>query len=143
MAALRAASGWTGGAGVETIRRYLAGEHHPQHALPPRVAFLAEADGTLAGYIAGHLTTRFECDGELQWLLVSPNYRGGPTAAGLLHALATWFVAQGARRVCVNVAPENVAARRLYARCGGFVLNEHWMIWPDISDRRGKEIDPQ
>lgn len=132
MAELRTASGWAGGAGAETMRRYLAGEHHPQQALAPRAAFVAEAAGALAGYVAGHRTTRFGCAGELQWLLVAPGHRGGPVAAGLLTALAAWFVAQGAERVCVNVAPENAAARRRYARCGAVALSEHWMVWPDV-----------
>jgi hypothetical protein len=58
MARLREASGWTGGADESTMRRYLAGEHHPQQATAPRAVFLAEALGELVGLIAGHLTTR-------------------------------------------------------------------------------------
>jgi predicted GNAT family acetyltransferase len=136
LASLRDASGWTGGAGAETMRRYLAGAHHPQHALPPRAAIVAEADEAVVGYVAGHRTTRFGCAGELQWLLVAPAYRGGEVAAGLLAAMAAWFLAQGAARVCVDVAPENVVARRLYARHGAEPLSEYWMVWPDISAAR-------
>ena len=125
MASLRDASGWTGGAGADTMRRYLAGEHHPQQALAPRAAFVAEADGVVVGYVAGHRTTRFGCAGEIQWLLVAPAYRGGEVGAGLLAAMAAWFVAEGAGRVCVNVAPENAPARRLYARHGAMALSEY------------------
>ena len=85
MASLRERSGWGGGASEAVMRLYLAGEHHPQHARSARVAFLAEFDGAAVGYIAGHLTTRFGCDGELQWLLVAPCHRGGPTATRLLR----------------------------------------------------------
>src|SRR5579859_5176891 len=56
MAALRLTSRWSGGAGVETMCRYLAGEHHPQQAKAPRTAFVAEAEEALVGFIAGHLT---------------------------------------------------------------------------------------
>jgi GNAT superfamily N-acetyltransferase len=143
MAELRTQSGWTGGAGAETMHCYLAGAHHPQQALGPRTAFVAEVDGALAGYIAGHRTTRFGCGGELQWLLVAPAFRGGPAAGGLLDALAAWFVGQGAGRVCVNVAPENAAARRFYGRRGATVLSEYWMVWPDIGSVRGEEITPR
>jgi GNAT superfamily N-acetyltransferase len=133
MAQLRAASGWQGGAGAETMRRYLAGEHHPWQALQPRVAFVAESAGAVIGYIAGHQTTRFGCAGELQWLLVAPAYRGTPAAAQLLAALARWFVERSASHVCVNVSPENVTARRFYSRHGAEELSEHWMVWPDVS----------
>lgn len=133
MAELRDASGWQGGAGAEIMRRYLSGEHHPQHALAQRVMFVAESGGSMAGYIAGHRTTRFGCEGELQWLLVAPAYRGGAAAARLLAELATWFATQGVSRVCVNVAPENEAARRFYARHGAVALSEHWMLWSDVA----------
>jgi GNAT superfamily N-acetyltransferase len=139
MAALRAASGWSGGAGAETMRRYLAGEHHPQQALVPRAAFVAEVKEDVVGYVAGHRTTRFGCAGEVQWLLVAPACRGGPAAAGLLDTLAAWFLERGVGRVCVNVAPENVPARRFYARHGAEALAEYWMVWPDIAVARSAE----
>ena len=115
------------------MRRYLTGEHHPREALAPRVAFVAETDGMIVGFVAGHLTRRFARDGELQWILVAPERRGTPAATRLLRALATWFVAHDAARVCVNVAPENDVARRFYARHGATVLSEHWMVWKDIA----------
>lgn len=142
MATLRDRSGWTGGAGAETMTRYLAGEHHPQQALAPRVALLAEGADGLLGYIAGHHTTRFACEGELQWLLVAPAARGSPVPAGLLAALGAWFVDAGARRICVNVAPENAPARRLYARHGAVPLSEYWMVWADMGAAMGPCAGP-
>jgi GNAT superfamily N-acetyltransferase len=133
MDAARTAGGWAGGAGAPVMARYLAGTHHPQQARPPRVAFLAEDGGTVVGFAAGHLTRRFGCDGEAQWLFAAPQRRGGEVAAALLSRLARWFVAQGARRVCVNVAPENARARAFYARSGARELNEYWLEWPDMS----------
>lgn len=137
MARLRDASEWTGGAPEATMRRYLAGEHHPQRALAPRAAFVAESgdasSAELAGYVAGHLTERFGCDGELQWLLVHPRHRGGDVADRLVRALALWFASHGATRVCVNVDPGNERARRLYRRLGATELAPHWMEWADIS----------
>ena len=114
------------------FRRYLAGEHHPQQAEVDRVAFLASASESLIGFVAGHKTKRFGCSGELQWLLVSPEHRDGRVADKLLHYLVDWFVARGALRVCVNVEPENIRARRFYARHGATSLSEHWMIWDDV-----------
>ena len=138
MARLRELSGWAGGAGAETMRRYLQGEHHPQQARAPRAAFLAERAGALVGFVAGHLTARFGCDGEVQWLIVAPAARGGGVGAALLGVLAAWFAGEGARRVCVNVAPENAAARRLYARHGAVELSAYWMVWPDITAADGR-----
>lgn len=132
MARLRNESGWTGGAGEDTMRRYLAGEHHPRHALAPRVAFVAEAGRDVVGFAAGHRTTRFGCDGEVQWLLVADSWRGRRVGAALLAALAEWFQELHVARVCVNVAPENAPARRLYARLGAEDLSEYWMVWPQI-----------
>ena len=133
MARLRDESEWDGGAPEDRMSLYLAGMHHPQHAQAVRIAFLAEADGMLIGYIAGHLTTRFGCHGELQWALVAPHRRGSPAAAGLLVRLAGWFATHHSRRVCVNVEPDNLRARRFYRRNGAVELSTYWLVWPDIA----------
>jgi ribosomal protein S18 acetylase RimI-like enzyme len=133
MAELRETSGWKGGASAERMRLYLRGEHHPQFAEGPRAAFLAKDGERLVGFIAGHLTKRFGCDGELQWLLVAPAARGGPPATLLWARLRDWFIEQRARRICVNVEPENIRARRFYARMGAEELSTHWMVWPDVT----------
>jgi GNAT superfamily N-acetyltransferase len=133
MAQLRDTSAWVGGASAERMVLYLRGLHHPQHAQAPRIAFVAEDGNGLAGFIAGHLTTRFDCDGELQWLLVAPEARGGPTATHLSAHLRDWFIAQGARRVCVNVEAGNVRARQFYTRMGATELSAHWMVWSDVA----------
>jgi ribosomal protein S18 acetylase RimI-like enzyme len=115
------------------MARYLAGEHHPRHALRPRVMFVACDGHSIAGYIAGHLTRRFGCDGELEWIHVAPAYRGTGVAAELLRRLVAWFGARGAARVCVDVTPDNAAARRFYARHGAHPLQPSWMVWDDIA----------
>ncbi|HEX6747781.1 MAG TPA: GNAT family N-acetyltransferase [Longimicrobium sp.] len=109
---------------------YLAGEHHPQQALPLRVLWMAEAEDAPAGYIAGHLTRRLGCQGELQWIYVVPDYRRAGVGSRLLALLAAWFVEHGARRICVDVGDD--AARPFYRRQGAVELNRHWMVWEDI-----------
>jgi hypothetical protein len=59
----------------ERIAAYLQGKHHPQRALPPRVAWVATINAEVIGYVAGHLTRRFDCEGELQYIYVAPAYR--------------------------------------------------------------------
>lgn len=115
-----------------TIASYLSGEHHPRHALLTRVAILAEEDGEVIGFIAGHLTRRHHCDGELQWINVSADRRGQGVAKELLRQLADWFASNDAKRICVDVQPRNATARTFYTRNGAEPLNDHWMVWPNI-----------
>lgn len=116
----------------ERIQLYFTGQHHPQKALAPRAGFVCVDGDQVAGLVAGHLTLRFGCDGELEWISVSPAYRGQKIGFGLLRMLAEWFVAQNARFVCVNVDPTNEPARRFYAANGAYDLRPHWMAWKDI-----------
>jgi GNAT superfamily N-acetyltransferase len=127
-----------GGASEDRMMRYLNGQHHPQHALPPRAIYVALEDDTLVGYIAGHLTRRYACEGELQWIYVIPDRRGSGVAPELLRVLARWFSQQRASRICVNVDPANSTARRFYTRHGADTLNEHWLVWSDIHVVLGK-----
>lgn len=111
---------------------YFQGLHHPRHALPPRTGFVALHEDQVIGYIAGHLTQRLHCEGEVQYLYVNPNYRRIGIASALLRRLADWFGKQNALRVCVNVDPDSPAAAPFYARHGALPLNKHWSIWEDI-----------
>lgn len=111
---------------------YLRGEHHPQQALQSRVLYLAETEKGVVGYIGGHLTERYGCDGEVQYLYVVPTHRRAGVASRLLQELFGWFETRGAVRVCVDVEPGNRGARCFYARHGASFLNPHWLIWEDI-----------
>lgn len=111
---------------------YLERRHHPQLALAPRVIYFAECDGQIAGYIGGHLTRRFDCEGELQYLYVAPQHRRAGIASALVRRLAGWFVEQKALRVCVNVNAESPGAEPFYVKHGAQPLRPHWMVWSDI-----------
>lgn len=111
---------------------YLEGKHHPRHALEARVAYVALAGDHVVGYIAGHLTRRYECDGELQYLFVDPSRRRLGIAGQLLRELARWFTEQGAGRICVDVEPGNAPARAFYKRHGAVDLHPCWLVWNDI-----------
>lgn len=128
----------TGGWGTEEywlprVTGYMAGTSHPQQALTPRIVFIATDGDKAAGFIAGHLTQRFNCQGELEWIDVMPQYRRIGVAAALLRLLAEWFVQQQALRVCVNAEPGNTAAQQFYTKFGAVQLNDYWLIWNDIS----------
>ena len=132
MAEIRAADWGTEEYWRERIRNYLTQQLHPREALRPRVAFVCVDGKRVAGLIAGHLTRRFGCAGELEWISVRPEYRGRGVAAQLLRRLATWFATHDALYVCVDVEPTNEIARKFYARHGAKNLKPHWMVWDDI-----------
>jgi ribosomal protein S18 acetylase RimI-like enzyme len=118
--------------GLHDLKGFTLRELHPQWALMPRVSYVALEGETLVGFIAGHLTVRFACDGELEWINVVPEHRGSAVGSELLRLLAAWFAEQKASRVCVDVDPANTTARRFYKRHGADNLNEHWLVWNDI-----------
>jgi GNAT superfamily N-acetyltransferase len=132
MAAIRAKVWGTEAFWRGRIGRYLTGEHSPQHAQAARQIFVAVEDGAVLGFVAGHRTSRFGFDGELQWIDVVQDRRRSGIAGVLIRKIAVWFVQQSAFRVCVNVAEENFAARGLYAKHGAQPLSEQWLVWDDI-----------
>lgn len=117
------------------ITAYMIGQHNPQFALEPREVFVAVEDSTdVVGLISGHLTTRFHCQGEIQWLNVQADRRGRRIADKLLDAQFTWFRAHNARRICINVAPSNDACRTVLLRRGAEPLGPGWLVFPDIGE---------
>jgi ribosomal protein S18 acetylase RimI-like enzyme len=132
MARIRAAEWETEEYWQQRIAGYLDGEIHPQKALKPRVSYVAYAGDSLVAFIAGHLTQRYSCDGELEWINVIREHRGTGIASELLRLLAAWFIKQKALRICVDVQPSNISARRFYMRHGAEDLNPHWLVWKNI-----------
>jgi ribosomal protein S18 acetylase RimI-like enzyme len=114
------------------ITGYLNSQHNPQLALSTRVIYIATDDGKVVGFIAGHLTRRFECDGELQWIDTSNKYRRNRIATELLRLLAVWFVDNMAFQICVDSDPSNLIARQFYKKFGAEDLNKHWLVWRNI-----------
>jgi GNAT superfamily N-acetyltransferase len=118
------------------MEAYLDGLHNPGQARAPRIAFVAESDGQVAGYIAGHLTRRFKCQGELQYLYVAPMHRRTGVASSLVGLLARWFSSRRAHRVCVNAADDRAAA--FYRSVGAEDLKPQWLVWNDIESTSKK-----
>lgn len=129
MAAIRAAEWGAAERWEQTIAAYLNGTHHPRHALPPRVCYVALRGATVAGFAAAHLTTRYGCHGEIQWVNVAPEFRRLGIASNLLRLLGQWLREHSAHRVCVDVDPDNAPARALYRGLGAVDLNPHWLVW--------------
>ena len=133
LARLRATAWGTQSYWQARLTGYMNGEIRPQQSLRPRVVLVASEGGTIIGFIAGHLTRRFGCDGELEWIDVLPERRRAGVAGELLRALASWFERHRARHICVGVDPGNAPARAFYRKHGAEDLNPHWLVWRDIS----------
>jgi GNAT superfamily N-acetyltransferase len=116
---------------IPRITAYMNGTNNPQKALPPRVLYVAVDDDKIIGLIAGHLTTRLDCEGELEWIDVDTEYRRKGIASELVKILAKWFAENNARKVCVD--PGNDVARAFYTANGAGNLNAHWMYWENIA----------
>ena len=115
---------------LSRITKYHLGGQNPQYALKPRVMFVACIGKNIVGFIAGHLTTRLNCEGELEWINVRNEYRSRGVASQLVKLLMKWFAEQHAFMICVD--PGNEGSRIFYKKIGAENLNEHWMYWKDI-----------
>jgi ribosomal protein S18 acetylase RimI-like enzyme len=133
IAAIRAQEWETQAYWEKRIGNYLRGEIAAQHALPGHAVFVAIREQEVIGFIAGHRTTRHGSQGELEWMDVVAAHRRQGIAGQLIVTLAGWFIEQQALRICIDVKPDNLAARGLYAKYGARrPLNPHWMFWEDI-----------
>ena len=143
MAEIRAGDWGTEAYWRERIRQYLGASLTPRESFAPRIAYVGVESDRVVGLIAGHLTRRFGCEGEVEWISVRAEFRKRGVAAALLDLLGKWFVEQGARRICVDVEPSNSVARRFYARHGATDLKPHWMVWKDIGQRVDGRLQPK
>jgi GNAT superfamily N-acetyltransferase len=115
---------------ADRILNYFRGQLNPQKALPQRVIYVAAHNSDIVAFIAGHLSTRYNCEGELQWLDTLENYRRKGIATSLLKILGKWFIENNAYKICVD--PGNPNARTFYQDNRATNLNDHWMFWIDI-----------
>ena len=114
------------------VSGYLAGTYHPGFAKEERAMFVAEQSDEVIGFIAGHRTLRFGCDGELQWAFVLPDWQRKGIGSSLLAMMRRWFVEHSMRKICVN-ASADMLARAFYLKHGAKAMNEHWCVWEDVS----------
>jgi len=103
----------------------------PATSKPERVVFKAVIDNRIIGYIAGHLTTRYNKDAEIQsfYMLKDEQRKGG--GSKLLKHFSDWLISHQAHSLCVGFEPEN-PYRAFYLKHGGQYLNPHWIYWDDV-----------
>ena len=96
-----------------------------------RAIYVAMVKLNIVGYIAGHLTSRPDPQGEIQSMNILKPQLGKGVEVNLLRKLARWFKNQGAASVCVNVI-EHDPHKELYAQHGAKVVNDSLCRWEDI-----------
>ena len=102
----------------------------PQQALPARTAFVAVGGGDLVGFVAGHKTRRFGCEGELQGINGVKEKCSLGVADRLMTEIGAWFATQGHDAFEKRRSFERDSTQT-YTRCGAQILNEHWMARED------------
>jgi GNAT superfamily N-acetyltransferase len=123
----------TAGAADSRMAAYLDGQHHPQQALLSREGYVALIGERIVGYIAGHQTTRYGCEGEVQYLFVAPEHRRRGIATVLLRLMAAWFQQAGVRNVCVCIDADSPSAKPFYEAAGATPIEKLWYVWNDIA----------
>jgi GNAT superfamily N-acetyltransferase len=108
------------------------GGRSPQTSLPERIAFKALTGDQIVGYIAGHLTTRYNLDTEIQSFYVLKEYQRKGVGSALLMAFVNWLKKNNATTLCVGIARQN-PYQAFYLKHGGKYLNEHWIWWDDLA----------
>jgi hypothetical protein len=111
---------------------YLSGAASPQEARPERVAFKACIDDKMLGFIAGHLTTRFGKDAEIESFHTVAEDENGAWGRLLLRFIE-WATQHGARSLCVGIGPAQNDYKEFFLRYGAVYLNPHWIYWDDMA----------
>ncbi|MDE2080049.1 MAG: GNAT family N-acetyltransferase [Burkholderiales bacterium] len=111
---------------LDALDAYLASLYPPEanHILDlqalsaPEISFfVARRDGVAVGTGAVRLTPGQD-HGEIKRMYVAPAERGRRTGQALLQALEDAARAQGRRRALLETGRDQIAAVRLYERCG-------------------------
>ena len=109
---------------------YFTGES-PSSSKPDRIVFGVTEAGEIIGYIAGHHTSRFDVDLEIQSFYILKKWQRKSIGTNLLVRLSQWAQVKGYVSACVGVAPLN-PYRSFYLKHGAYVRNQHWLEWGNL-----------
>ena len=96
-----------------------------------RATYVAMVKLNIVGYIAGHLTSQPDPQGEIQSMNILKPQWGKGVEENLLRILAKWFKNRGVASVCVNVTECN-PYREFFTRHGATAINDSLYRWDDI-----------
>lgn len=86
----------------------------------------------MVGYVAGHHTTKWGVETELQSMYILQNYQGLGIGTRLFAMLVDWLRQSGVRSLGVNVFAES-PYNRFYEKMGGEEIRPGVMLWKDLS----------
>lgn len=109
----------------------------PASAKPERIVYLATLNGEGVGYLAGHLTTRYDLDAEIQSLYILKPFQRQGIGQILLSKFIAWLDTHNAYSLCVGIASEN-PYQAFYLKFGAQYLNPHWLVWNDTKTLKEK-----
>jgi [ribosomal protein S18]-alanine N-acetyltransferase len=92
-----------------------------EQGIAVRIVLVADDEGSIRGFLIARIA-REEC--ELENIVVASSRQRCGIGSKLMQELVAVARAQGATRVFLEVRESNVAARRLYERCG-FIISGH------------------
>ena len=110
---------------------YMNRDNHIEKISVHRVIFVAMIKLNIVGYIAGHLSSRPDPQGEIQSMNILKPQWGKGAEVNLLRVLARWFKSRGVTSVCVKVAVHN-PYKEFYTQHGATALNDSLYRWDDI-----------
>jgi GNAT superfamily N-acetyltransferase len=116
---------------LQRWKTYFEGQT-PQTSKKERVVLKAFIDEKIIGYIAGHLTTRYNIDAEIQSFYILKEYQRMGTGTKLLETFLVWVLKHSAQSLCVGIASDN-PYQSFYLKHGGRHLNKHWIYWDDLN----------
>jgi ribosomal protein S18 acetylase RimI-like enzyme len=105
----------------------------PQTSKPDRLILKAVINNKIVGYLAGHLTTRYNLDAEIQSFYILKQQQRLGLGKKLLTEFAKWLVSKNVASLCVGIASTN-KYKAFYIKNGGQYLNDHWIYWTDIKE---------
>jgi GNAT superfamily N-acetyltransferase len=111
------------------LRNYMTGRASPRWARQERIVFKVCVDGSIVGYIAGHLTTRHGMDAEIQSLYVLRDYQRAGIGRRLLLQFTEWAIQHEVKTICAGIDPNRDPS--FYLKYGGRYVNPCWVYWPD------------
>lgn len=96
-----------------------------------RTIYVAMIKLNIVGYIAGHLTSHPDPQGEIQSMNILKPQWGKGVEVNLLRNLVKWFKYRGVTSVCVNVTKNN-PYEEFYTQRGAKVVNDSLYRWDNI-----------
>lgn len=109
----------------------------PVSAKPERIVYKALENNNIIGFIAVHLTARYNLDAEIQTFYVLKPYQRKGIGRKLLSEAMKWISKFKAESLCVGIFPEN-PYKTFYLKYGGKYLNPHWIYWDKMEDLENK-----